>query len=136
LQPEERFEIARDVRNTVKAHFEPAAWQRVAQSIFDKLRQRQRDALVAYIMHQRGLERLEELFEYFLIDPGMEPVVQTSRVRLAISSVQTFVQRCLLNLENQVPPSILDGAQWEWMKRYRVWEANRKIFLFPENWLE
>src|SRR5258705_7539960 len=22
------------------------------------------------------------------------------------------------------------------MKRYRVWEANRKIFLWPENWLE
>jgi hypothetical protein len=22
------------------------------------------------------------------------------------------------------------------MKRYRVWEANRKIFLYPENWLE
>ena len=22
------------------------------------------------------------------------------------------------------------------MKNYRVWEANRKIFLFPENWLE
>ena len=22
------------------------------------------------------------------------------------------------------------------MKRYRVWEANRKLFLFPENWLE
>jgi hypothetical protein len=22
------------------------------------------------------------------------------------------------------------------MKRYRIWEANRKIFLFPENWLE
>ena len=24
----------------------------------------------------------------------------------------------------------------EWMKRYRVWEANRKVFLYPENWLE
>jgi Neuraminidase-like domain len=22
------------------------------------------------------------------------------------------------------------------MKRYRVWQANREIFLFPENWLE
>ena len=22
------------------------------------------------------------------------------------------------------------------MKRYRVWEANRKIFLWPENWLD
>ena len=22
------------------------------------------------------------------------------------------------------------------MKTYRVWEANRKVFLYPENWLE
>ena len=22
------------------------------------------------------------------------------------------------------------------MNRYRVWEANRKVYLFPENWLE
>jgi hypothetical protein len=27
-------------------------------------------------------------------------------------------------------------ARWEWLKRYRVWDANRKIFLYPENWLE
>ena len=74
-------------------------WQRVAQPIFDKLRQRQRDALVAHVMHQHGFARLEQLYEYFLIDPGMEPVVQTSRIRLAISSVQLFIQRCLLNLE-------------------------------------
>ena len=26
--------------------------------------------------------------------------------------------------------------QWKWMKNYRVWEANRKVFLFPENWIE
>jgi hypothetical protein len=25
---------------------------------------------------------------------------------------------------------------WKWMKKYRVWEANRKIFLYPENWIE
>ena len=25
---------------------------------------------------------------------------------------------------------------WEWLKKYRVWDANRKIFLYPENWLE
>ena len=28
------------------------------------------------------------------------------------------------------------SVQWEWTKRYRIWEANRKIFLYPENWLE
>src|SRR6188768_1769315 len=25
---------------------------------------------------------------------------------------------------------------WKWMKTYRVWEANRKVFLYPENWIE
>jgi hypothetical protein len=135
--PTMRFAIARDIREGIKARFEPEAWKRVAQPIFDKLRQRQRDALVAHVLHTRGFERLEQLYEYFLIDPGMEPVVQTSRIRLAIGSVQLFIQRCLLNLEADVHPSaILNPEHWEWMKRYRVWEANRKIFLFPENWLE
>lgn len=136
--PNPNFNLARDLRNTIKARYEPEDWQRIAQPIFDKLRQRQRDALVAHIMHQHSFERVEELFEYFLIDPGMEPVVQTSRLRLAISSLQTFIQRCFLNLESNVVPhsSIINSTHWEWMKRYRVWEANRKIFLFPENWLE
>lgn len=133
---EERFAIARDVRDTIKARYEDEAWLRVAQPIFDKLRQQSRDALVAHVMHQHGFARLEQLYEYFLIDPGMEPVVQTSRIRLAIASVQVFIQRCLLNLEPKVHPSTINAKQWEWMKRYRVWEANRKIFLFPENWLE
>jgi hypothetical protein len=134
--PDERFAIARDLKNTVKARYEQENWRRIAQSIFDKLRQRQRDALVAYIMHRLSFERIEQLFEYFLIDPGMEPVAQTSRLRLAISSAQLFIQRCLLNLEPRVHPSAINAAHWQWMKRYRVWEANRKIFLFPENWLE
>jgi hypothetical protein len=133
---EQRFETSRGLKEAVKARFEPENWQRVAQPIFDKLRQRQRNALVAYVMHQHGFARMEQLYEYFLIDPGMEPVVQTSRIRLAIASVQLFVQRCLLNLEPKVHPSTIKSSQWEWMKRYRVWEANRKIFLFPENWLE
>jgi Neuraminidase-like domain len=136
VTPERRFDIARDVKEAIKARFEPETWQRVAQPIFDKLRQRQRDTLAAHVMHQHRFARMEQLYEYFLIDPGMEPVVQTSRIRLAIASLQLFIQRCLLNMELQVHPSVINSKQWEWMKRYRVWEANRKIFLFPENWLE
>jgi hypothetical protein len=128
--------IAKHMRNVVKARYEPENWLRIAQPIFNKLRQQKRDALVAYIMHRRSFERMEQLFEYFLIDPGMEPVVQTSRLRLAISSVQLFIQRCLLNLEPEVHPTAIKSEHWRWMKRYRVWEANRKIFLYPENWLE
>jgi peptidoglycan hydrolase-like protein with peptidoglycan-binding domain len=137
LTPQPDAAVAMDVRNTIKSRYEPEMWQRIAKAIFDPLRQRQRDALVAYIMHIKDdLDSVEKLFEYFLIDPATEPVVQTSRLRLAISSLQTFIQRCFLNLEKQVHPSVLNAQHWSWMKRYRVWEANRKIFLFPENWLE
>ena len=27
-------------------------------------------------------------------------------------------------------------AEWQWRKNYRVWDANRRIFLYPENWIE
>jgi hypothetical protein len=135
-EPDPGQAVARDVRDTVKARFTPEQWRRVAQPISDALRQRKRDALVARVMHTGGFDRLEQLFEYFLVDPGTEPVVQTSRLRLAISSVQLFIQRSLLGLEVKVHPSALKAAHWQWMKRYRVWEANRKIFLWPENWLE
>jgi hypothetical protein len=65
----------------------------------------------------------------------MEPVVTTSRIRLALSSVQTFIQRCLLNLESEVAPSAINSDQWESLKRYRVSQANKEIFLWPENWM-
>ncbi len=136
-----RDEIARDLRNSLKAHFADAAWFAVAQPVSDELRRRKRNALVAYIVAdpQHDFEHPDELYEFFLIDPATEPVVQTSRLQVAISAVQLFVQRCLLNLEPRVPAAAIgmgDAKPWEWMKRYRVWEANRKIFLYPENWLE
>lgn len=73
------------------------------------------------------------------MDVQMDPCMQTSRIRHALSSVQLFIERCFMNLETKVAPSVFDPKhrkQWEWMKRYRVWEANRKVFLWPENWVE
>jgi hypothetical protein len=136
--------IAANLKNAVKARYNPDTWRPIAQAVFDQLRRKKRDALVAFIVNALRLENSNQLFEYFLVDPGMEPVVQTSRLRLALSSVQTFIQRCLLDLENgnignperNVSPGAIDSEWWEWMKRYRIWEANRKIFLFPENWME
>ena len=128
--------VAQELRQAAKARYETPDWLVVAPPIFDKLRRLQRDALVAFIVHRNGFESRDQLFEYFLIDPGMEPVVQTSRLRVAISSVQTFVQRCLLNLEPQVQPAALSSEQWQWMKQYRIWQAAREIFLFPESYME
>ncbi|WP_169613701.1 neuraminidase-like domain-containing protein [Nodosilinea sp. P-1105] len=118
-------------------------WLNLIQPINDELRSLQRDALVSYVLHRMGqedgtehIDTPDKLFEYFLIDVEMDPCMKTSRIRQALSSVQLFIQRCLMNLEPQVASSSINAKQWEWMKRYRVWEANRKVFLWPENWLE
>jgi hypothetical protein len=29
-----------------------------------------------------------------------------------------------------------NDREWVWKIKYRVWEANRKEFLYPENWME
>lgn len=127
----------------LRARYSIDDWREVIQPINDEMRDLQRNALVAYILHQlrsnpatAHIDTADKLFEYFLMDVEMEPCMQTSRIRHALSSVQLFIERCLMNLEPRVSPSSINADQWAWMKRYRVWEANRKVFLFPENWLE
>ncbi len=136
-------DTVRELQAALRARYEPADWRDVIQPINDEMRALQRDALVAYILHQmrsdpatEHIDTADKLFEYFLMDVQMEPCMQTSRIRHALSSVQLFIERCLMNLEPRVSPSAVNAKQWEWMKRYRVWEANRKVFLFPENWAE
>lgn len=136
-------DTVRDLQAALRARYEAADWRTVVQPINDEMRALQRDALVAYILHQmranhatEHIDTADKLFEYFLMDVEMEPCMQTSRIRHALSSVQLFIERCLMNLEPRVSLPSEKSKQWEWMKRYRVWEANRKVFLFPENWLE
>ena len=78
----------------------------------------------------------DDLYAHFLVDVEMDACMLTSRIVLATSSVQLFVQRCLLNLEPDVTLTPEDRKMWDWMKNFRVWEANRKVFLYPENWIE
>ena len=130
---------ARTARQTANARHTATEWASVAPSIEDGLREKRRSALVAYLA-ARGPVGTDEsdLYRRYLIDVEMDPCMTTSRIKQAISSVQLFVQRCLLNLEPSVTASqAVDSgwAAWRWMKTYRVWEAQVKTFLYPENWL-
>jgi len=136
-------DTVRTFQLALHACYGEAAWLSVLKPINDGLRGLQRDALVAYTLQKlkehpatSTIDTAEKLFEYFLMDVQMDPCMQTSRVRQALSSVQLFIERCLMNLEPKVAPSSIKANRWEWMKRYRTWEANRKVFLWPENWLE
>ncbi len=133
----------RDLTIVLRAKYDDSVWLDALRQINDQLRSRQRDALVSYTLHlmqkdaaTTSIDTPDKLFEYFLIDVENDPCTKTSRIKQAISTVQLFIQRCLLNLEPPISPHLINADQWEWMQRYRVWEANRKVFLYPENWLE
>jgi len=124
------------IERWAKAGFDDEGWLAVARKASDTLRGARRDALVAYLLPRLGLSDADALFERLLIDVATDPVVGTSRIKQAISSVQLFVQRILLNLDPQAKPDVIDSPNWAWMSAYRVWEANRRILLYPENWIE
>jgi hypothetical protein len=121
------------------------AWLSVAPGIMDPIRQNQSAALQAYLTAQRDATGAliygdtNALFDYFLIDTQMTACQVTSRVVQAYIAIQIFVERCLMNLE--APAVVVDlnqddtWKQWQWMSRFRIWQANREVFLYPENWL-
>ncbi len=142
-------DVAAEVRKALKAHHDDASWVAVGKGLNDPLRSARRDALVSFLLAHPDrvdytdtdpfLPRLataDDLYEYLLIDVQMDPCMLASRTQLAIASVQQFVQRCLLGLEAGVAPTALSAAHWAWMQHYRVWEAGRKVFMWPENWIE
>ncbi|MEQ7011289.1 neuraminidase-like domain-containing protein [Actinopolymorpha sp. B17G11] len=128
------------VRETLRARLDVFSWRETLSSVNAALREQRRDALVAYLLHHDpptpDVQTPDQLYEHLLVDVQMGECMETSRIRLALSSVQLFITRCLLDLEIGVEAASVDAAQWAWMQRYRVWEANRKVFVYPENWLE
>ncbi len=129
----------------MKAKYDLTQWQQIIGPLQDTFREQKREALVGWLVTHPKQDQGQTwsdangLYSYFLIDVEMCACMLTSRLKQAAASAQLFVQRCLLNLEVDVlAKTDLDPKwkQWKWMKRYRVWEANRKVFLYPENWIE
>ena len=136
-------QIAEGIRATLRARYDQVDWEQVVKPLNDQLREDQKQALISYLLVQQdlidwGVVDADSLFEFFLIDVQMDACMETSRIKQAISTVQLFVQRCLLGLEAQygVATDVLSRSRWDWMQKYRVWEANRKVFLYPENWIK
>jgi len=117
----------------------------------DKLNTLKRDALCDYIISRSDIFKFKDrsdLFNFFLLDVEMSGCFRTSYLVAAITSLQLYIHRCLMNLEQsdellnpnianvRVTPDWIPAEEWEWRKNYRVWEANRKVFLYPENYID
>lgn len=131
---------AEALRQSLRSRHGEATWASTGKALRDPLREKQRQALVAYLLANGDGDALfsteNDLYAHYLLDVEMSACATTSRIRLALSSIQLFIQRVFLNLEAPIQFDADAAVQYRWMKNYRVWEANRKVFLYPENFLE
>lgn len=131
------------IKQLVKSKYQNDQWLNTSANIQAIIRERKRDALVAYFtsntINGNTFADANELYSFYLLDTEMGSKEVTARILQANLSIPLFVQRCLMNLEAEI---VADAEadegwlQWEWMKYYQVWAANRKVFLYPENWIE
>ncbi|MCC2666749.1 MAG: hypothetical protein K0S63_665, partial [Gammaproteobacteria bacterium] len=96
--------------------------------------------LSAYLLSQlsqsfNDIQTLDDLYAFLLVDVQMSGDILISPIKLAINSVQLYIQRCQLSLEPEVACSIPE-RQWKWMQSFRTWQANRAVYLYPENYVD
>ncbi|MBD1822981.1 peptidoglycan-binding protein [Cyanobacteria bacterium FACHB-DQ100] len=136
------FDQVQAIKGALKAKYDNDVWIAISKPLQNTLREKRRDVLVSYLLAhpsligKTNLDDVNDLYAYFLIDPEMSACQMTSRIKQAISSVQLFVQRCLLGLEKQVSLRQEASQQWKWMKNHPVWVPGRQVWLYPENLIE
>jgi len=141
---------AAELRQILRDNYGADTWLTLSTEIQDAMRERKRDSLLAWHLAQPQpanapsgkWENANDVYAYYLLDIEMSACMLTSRLVQGAGSIQLFVMRCFMGLEPEVTVNV-DGDNgdsawewWNWMRKYRVWEANRKVFLYPENWIE
>ncbi len=128
----------RDARTMLRARYADADWLPALKAIMDPIRERKRDALVAWLLAENPTLTKPDLYDHFLTDTEWSAKMPSSRLVHAHSTVQLFIERCIARLEPKAMAD-LDGDRdwkwWDWMKNYRVWEVNRKVFVDAQYYL-
>ena len=123
----------RNARRLLRARYNDADWLGALQNIMDPIREQKRDALVAHLLAANpNLTSKADLYDYFLTDTQWSAKMPSSRLVHAHGTVQLFMQRCIAGLEPTATADLegdIDWNSWDWMKNYRVWEVNRKVFV-------
>ncbi len=116
-------------------------WTATYEKVSGPVLESERDVLVDYMIWNLSvsfpfIKDPDDLYQFMLIEVEMSGTTQTSYIKEAIGAVQLYVQRCRMNLEQGIEDLEVRNIWWEWMSSYRVWEANRKVFLYPENYID
>jgi hypothetical protein len=132
---------AATIMGSLKTKFGGADWDKNYRPILHKINETKRNELAAYAIIKLNalfpeLKTYNDLYDYLLIDIEMSGCADISYIKQAILSAQLYMKRAHMMLEPGITNLQIPGTWWSWLSDYRLWEANRKIFLYPENYLE
>jgi Tc toxin complex TcA C-terminal TcB-binding domain/Neuraminidase-like domain/Salmonella virulence plasmid 28.1kDa A protein len=142
------------IRAAIRARYpDEASFQKKIEPFEDTLRSRTRDGLVEYLLSapddattdwRKRFLSASDLYAWFLTDVLVEGCARTSKVVAATMTLQLYVHRAMLGLEVSTGPPVVTARfadakkqhEWAFRKNYQIWVANRRVFLFPETYLE
>ncbi|MBL6448467.1 hypothetical protein JMN32_19295 [Fulvivirga sp. 29W222] len=132
---------AQSLIDVINAKYDDEKWTEVYDKLMSPILESERDVLADYMiwyLTEDGilLTSRDDLYQFLLIDVSMSGCAKISYIKEGISAVQLYIQRARMNLEVGVNKFELSDKLWAWMSNYRVWEANRKVFLYPENYID
>lgn len=134
-------EAATAAVGSFKARHGGPDWGSAVRPAADTINEASRDALAAYALfclnaRFKSITNSDGLYDYLLLDVEMSGCADISYIKQAILSVQLYMQRARMMLEPGIVEVGVPDVWWSWLDSYRAWEANRKVFLYPENYVE
>ncbi|WP_421907369.1 neuraminidase-like domain-containing protein [Mameliella sp.] len=135
--------LAQFYRDGLIENGDPCRYKEI-ETLNDGLRERGRDALVAYLTAMNRLPlpwggfatRARDLSDLFLQDADAGLCQKLSRVEEAIRAVQQFVDRARLGLEAGFTPGPAFASAWErHFVDFRTWQACKRREIYRENWI-
>jgi Tc toxin complex TcA C-terminal TcB-binding domain/ABC toxin N-terminal region/Neuraminidase-like domain len=147
------------LKRLLESRFEEDQLKKELKKPEERILAKTRDALVQFAIspnfpaaiNSNRPQTIKDLSSELLIDLKSSPCTMTNEILLAIESLQTYVLRVRTGQEKE-----LDGnhdlielksfnevsekweamkKDWKWMRRYILWEAAQKVFLYPENYV-
>ena len=118
-------------------------WDSLYQQLDGQVQECKRTALIGTAINalaQRDgtiwINNSRNLYEYLLIDVEMGGTTTISTIKEGLNAIQLYLLRCRERLEPGIANFAIPTVWWEWMMNYRIWEANRKIFVYPESYFD
>ncbi|HBE9759335.1 TPA: neuraminidase-like domain-containing protein [Clostridioides difficile] len=133
-------DISNIVVQKVKGIYSVEEWKLINTKLQAIIESSKRDVLLSITLYNLNkkfadIKTSNDVYKYLLIDVEMDDSTQISYIVEALNATQLYLQRCRLKMEKGVESLNIPESWWSWIMNYRMWEANRKIFVYPENYL-